>query len=189
MTNERFETVFLDRDGVLNRKLPEGNYVGSLAQFDVLPGVEEAIGRLNGAGKLVVVVSNQRGIARGRTTVADVETIHAAFQERLAEKGARIDGFFYCPHEKDQCTCRKPLPGLFEQAAERFAQIAPERSVMIGDSPSDIEFGARLGMRTILIDASDQEEGAGMQEARALAGNVCASLAEAVEFLLSSGKS
>ncbi|HWA96339.1 MAG TPA: HAD family hydrolase [Terracidiphilus sp.] len=184
MTIEQFQTVFLDRDGVLNRKLPEGQYVGSLAQFEPLPGVEEAIVRLNRAGKLVIVVSNQRGIALGLYTAADVEEIHAAFQEQLGVHGARIDGFFYCPHDDNECNCRKPFLGLFEQAAEQFPQITPQSSVMIGDSLSDIEFGVNLGLGTILIDDKHSPQKSGMERACALADCVCGSLTDCVDFLL-----
>jgi D-glycero-D-manno-heptose 1,7-bisphosphate phosphatase len=177
-------TVFLDRDGILNEKMPEGQYVTRGEDFHVLPGVPEALRRLNEAGMRVVVVSNQRGIARGLYTVADVEAMHAAFQRRLDSVGARIDAFFICPHDKGQCNCRKPLPGLFEQAVARFPQIAAATSVMIGDSFSDIEFGRRLGMRTIFIGGNPQQRKSGAEEAARLADLRFNSLPEAVNALL-----
>jgi D-glycero-D-manno-heptose 1,7-bisphosphate phosphatase len=109
-----------------------------------LPGVPEALRRLNEAG-LRVVVSNQRGIAKRLYTAADLQAMHAQFQRLLKRDGARIDAFFIRPHETDECNCRKPLPGLFEQAVARFPEIAAATCVMIGDSPSDVEFGRRLG--------------------------------------------
>ena len=87
-------TVFLDRDGVLNEKMPEGTYVTSWDDFHILPGVPEAIARLNRAGLRVIVVSNQRGIALGLYSAADVEAIHLAFQRLLNSQGAHIDAFF-----------------------------------------------------------------------------------------------
>ena len=105
-------TVFLDRDGVLNKKMPEPRYVASWADFHILPGVPDAIARLNRAGLRVIVLSNQRGIALGLYTAADVEAIHSAFQRILSSNGAHIDAFFICPHDRGQCNCRKPLPGL-----------------------------------------------------------------------------
>ncbi|MDE3201129.1 MAG: HAD family hydrolase [Acidobacteriota bacterium] len=186
MTIAQFESVFLDRDGVLNRKLPEGHYVRSREEFEVLPGVARAIARLNRARKLVVVVSNQRGISQGLFTGSDVEAIHAAFQEVLARSDAHVDGFFYCPHERNRCNCRKPLPGMFEAAVKKFPQIVPESSVMIGDSLSDIEFGRLIGMHTILIDSEWAEESPGMKGARMLADSVYTSLIEAVNSLLGS---
>ncbi len=175
-------TVFLDRDGILNEKMPEHQYVTRWEEFRVLPGVPEALRQLNEAGLRVVVVSNQRGIAKGLYTAADLEAMHAKFQRQLERDGARIDAFFICPHEENECNCRKPLPGLFEQAVRRFPEIAAATSVMIGDSPSDVEFGRRVGMKTILIDAwrgaTDAVEDATRADLR------FGSLAEAVDVLL-----
>jgi D-glycero-D-manno-heptose 1,7-bisphosphate phosphatase len=175
-------TVFLDRDGILNEKMPEHRYVTRWEEFRVLPGVPEALRRLNDAGLRVVVVSNQRGIAKGLYTAADLQTMHSQFQQQLDSESARIDAFFICPHETDQCNCRKPLPGLFEQAVARFPKITAATSVMIGDSPTDVEFGRRLGMRTILVDA--QHRAAGAEEAATLADLRFGSLPEAVDALL-----
>jgi D-glycero-D-manno-heptose 1,7-bisphosphate phosphatase len=175
-------TVFLDRDGILNEKMPEHRYVTRWDEFRVLPGVPESLRRFNDAGLRVVVVSNQRGIAKGLYTSADLETIHTQFQRLLDLDGARIDAFFICPHETDECNCRKPLPGLFEQAVARFPEITPETSVMIGDSPTDIEFGRRVGMRTILVDA--QHHTAGAKDVAKPADLRVASLSEAVNALL-----
>jgi len=178
--------VFLDRDGILNEKMPEGQYVTRWKEFHVLPGVPQALRRLNEAGVRVIVVTNQRGVARGIYTIADVEAIHAAFQDVLAREGARIDAFFICPHGEGECNCRKPLPGLYEQAAAQSPSIAPETSVMIGDSLSDIEFGRNVGMATIFVEGGAQQRESGAGEAAALADVRCASLAEAVEILLNS---
>ncbi|HEV2484257.1 MAG TPA: HAD family hydrolase [Terracidiphilus sp.] len=174
-------TVFLDRDGVLNEKMPEGSYVTSSDDFRVLPGVPEAIARLNRAGLRVIVVSNQRGIALGLYTAAGVEAIHAAFQRLLNRHGAHIDAFFICPHDHSQCNCRKPLPGLFEQAVAQFPTISAATSVMIGDSPVDIEFGRRLGMTTILIDSKSGHASPGSESTRELADLHFPSLSEAVK--------
>lgn len=177
-------TVFLDRDGVINRKLPEGFYVTRWDEFELLPGVAAAVTRFNRAGLLVVVVSNQRGVARGRCTMANIDTIHAALQDRLAGSGAHIDGFFICPHEKGQCDCRKPLPGLFHQAVARFPQIDAAASVMIGDSLSDIEFGHRLGMTTVFLEGDSAHQKPGAEDARQLTNLRFPSLSEATEALL-----
>ncbi|HVU45323.1 MAG TPA: HAD family hydrolase [Terracidiphilus sp.] len=148
-------TVFLDRDGVLNRKAPEGEYVWCTEDFHVFDGVADAIARLNRAGIRVVVVTNQRGVALGHYTLDDVKMLHAEFQKQLAAHGAYIDRFYVCPHDNDECNCRKPLPGLFEQARADFPEIDVSTSVMIGDSRVDMQFGKRLGMRTILIESSE----------------------------------
>jgi D-glycero-D-manno-heptose 1,7-bisphosphate phosphatase len=175
-------TVFLDRDGILNEKMTEHRYVTRWEEFRVLPGVPEALRRLNDAGLRVVVVSNQRGIAKGLYTAADLEEMHAKFQRLLDLDSARIDAFFICPHEADQCNCRKPLPGLFKQAVARFPEITAATSVMIGDSPTDIEFGRRVGMKTVLVDA--QHRATGAKEVAKPADLRVASLSEAVDALL-----
>jgi len=177
-------TVFLDRDGVLNEKMPEGRYVASRTDFHLLPGVAEAIGRLNRAGVRVVVVTNQRGIALGLYTAADVNAIHSSLQELLATRGAHVDGFYFCPHDKEQCNCRKPLPGLYEQAAADFPEITAEHSVMIGDSLSDIEFGRRLGMLTVFIEGDLKLRKPGAEAALELADLCFSSLSQAVDYLL-----
>ena len=176
--------IFLDRDGVLNEKMPEGSYVASWADFHLLPGVPEAIARLNQAGLRVVVVSNQRGIALGLYTAADVDAIHSAFQRVLKAHGAHVDGFYVCPHGKGECNCRKPLPGLFDQAAKDFPTITAANSAMIGDSLTDIEFGRGLGMLTVFIDGDPKLQPASAQAAADLADLRFPSLAEAVTALL-----
>jgi D-glycero-D-manno-heptose 1,7-bisphosphate phosphatase len=177
-------TVFLDRDGVLNEKMPEGHYVTSWSDFHLLPGAAEGIGRLNRAGLRVVVVSNQRGIALGLYTAADVETIHSKLQSVLKEYGAHLDGFYFCPHDKGQCNCRKPLPGLFEQAVAQFPEITASASGMIGDSVSDIEFGRRLGMLTVFVASDPERQKPGAHTAAEMADLRFPSLAESVEALL-----
>jgi D-glycero-D-manno-heptose 1,7-bisphosphate phosphatase len=176
--------VFLDRDGVLNEKAPEGEYVHRWRDFRVLPGVPEALARLNRAKLRVIVLSNQRGIALGLYTITQVEAIHAAFQHLLINRAARVDAFYICPHDRGQCNCRKPLPGLFEQAAIDFPEIQAANSVMIGDSLVDIEFGNRLGMRTILVDGDAVQPIPPTEKAAQRADLRCASLSAAVEALL-----
>jgi D-glycero-D-manno-heptose 1,7-bisphosphate phosphatase len=179
-------TVFLDRDGVLNKKMPEGCYVASWTDFHLLPGVLQALGRLNRAEIRVVVVSNQRGIALGFYTAADVEAIHAGLQGLLRAQGAHVDAFYFCPHDKGQCNCRKPLTGLFEQAVADFPAINAASSAMIGDSLSDIEFGRRLGMLTILIHGDPEHNQPGAAAAAEPSDLRFPSLAGAVDALLSS---
>ena len=178
------QTVFLDRDGVINRKLPEGQYVTSWQHFHLLPGVPQAIARLNQAGLRVIVVTNQRGIALGLYTAKDVETIHAQLNQLLALSGAHIDAFYFCPHDKRECNCRKPLPGLFEQAQKDSPEIQPETSLIIGDSLSDIEFGRNIGMKTIFIEGNRDHRKPGGDKAREIADETYVSLPEAVNRLL-----
>ena len=177
-------TIFLDRDGVLNEKMPEGSYVTTWAEFRLLAGAAEAIARLNRAGLRVIVVSNQRGISLGLYSAADVEGIQNNLQQLLDSHGAHVDAFYVCPHDKNQCDCRKPLPGMFVQARHDFPEIVPETSLMVGDSLSDIEFGHWLGMRTVLIEGGPERRRAGAAEAARLADRRFGSLEEAVEWLL-----
>ena len=167
-------TVFLDRDGILNEKMPEGQYVTRWEEFRVLPGVPEALRRLNDAGLRVIVVTNQRGIARGLYTLPMSRRSTRRFSRLLNGAGARIDAFFICPHDDGQCNCRKPLPGLFEQAVARFPDITAATSVMIGDSLSDIEFGRRLGMKTIFIEGDENQRSPAPKKPRSW--QTCASL-------------
>jgi D-glycero-D-manno-heptose 1,7-bisphosphate phosphatase len=139
-------TAFLDRDGTINVKAPEGEYVTSPAQFRYLPGAEDAIHLLAGAGWRVVVVTNQRGIALGRMSAEAVDEIHDRLLRELP-----VAAVYVCPHEKGTCDCRKPGTGLFQQAQRDFPEIDFSRSVVIGDAPSDIAAGAELGCRTILV--------------------------------------
>jgi D-glycero-D-manno-heptose 1,7-bisphosphate phosphatase len=173
--------VFLDRDGVINRKPPEGAYVSQWGDFHFLPGVESAIAILNCSGRRVIVVSNQRGIALRYTTAADVEALHVRLQEHLAAQGATIDAFYYCPHDKEQCDCRKPGPGLFRRAFRDFTEASPDSSVMIGDSLSDMEAARRLGIHSIFIQGDPKTRKPGAEKAAALADAVSGSLLQAVE--------
>jgi D-glycero-D-manno-heptose 1,7-bisphosphate phosphatase len=173
--------VFLDRDGVLNRKMPEGAYVSDWAQFQWLPGATEAVARMNRAGLTVILVSNQRGIALGLYTPEQLELIHANMQTQLARQDARLDAIYYCPHDQGECHCRKPETGLFEQAWQRFPQANPQNSLLIGDSLSDIQAGHRLGMKTIFIDGEADLQKPGSTLATELADEIAGSLLEAVE--------
>jgi D-glycero-D-manno-heptose 1,7-bisphosphate phosphatase len=176
--------VFLDRDGVLNRKLPEGAYVTEWEQFQWLPGAEEAIARMNHAGMTVILVSNQRGIALGLLTNDHLEHIHSNIRSHLAQHGARLDAIYYCPHDVGECQCRKPGIGLFEQARKDFPWVA-HNSVIIGDSLSDIQAGQRLGMKTIFIEGEADRQKAGAVAAAESADAVAGSLLQAVELHLS----
>jgi len=175
--------AFLDRDGVINRKPPEGQYVGNSRAFHLLPGVEAAIAGLNRSGYTVVVVTNQRGIALGLYTAADVVHLHQQLKEHLKQHGARVDAFYFCPHDKNECDCRKPGPGLFHQAFRDFPGASAANSIMIGDSISDIEAARNLGMPSIFIQGDPEMQKPGAENAASLADAVAASLGEAILLL------
>ncbi len=150
--------AFLDRDGTINEKPPEGEYVTSPRELRLLPGAAQAIRRLNDADVKAIVVTNQRGIALGRMSEADLNDVHAELTAQLQRAaGARIDAIFHCPHDKGTCECRKPAPGMFRQAVEQFPWIDLSGSVVIGDRESDTQAGRALGMNAIQlgVDAPD----------------------------------
>lgn len=140
--------VFLDRDGLINRKAEEHDYIKCWSEFSFLPDVPDAIARLNHAGYLVFVVTNQRGVARGLMSAADLQSIHEKMCAELQLRGAHIDGIYVCPHDIGQCHCRKPDIGLFIQAEQDF-QIDKSGSWMVGDSDSDVYAGTNYGVKTI----------------------------------------
>jgi D-glycero-D-manno-heptose 1,7-bisphosphate phosphatase len=146
------KAAFLDRDGVINRKAPtEDEYITCWEEMLIFPGVVEAIALLNQADFLVIVVSNQRCVAKGLLTVEELNLLHQRMCSELAAAGAKIDGVYYCPHEEDPpCRCRKPEPGmLFAAAGEHHVDLGS--SWMIGDSEKDVAAGRRAGCRTARI--------------------------------------
>lgn len=144
-------TVFLDRDGTLNVKAPDGDYVKSPGELRMLRGAGEAVRMLNDAGLRTIVVTNQRGIARGLMSRTDLDAVHAAMRDDLARHGAHLDGIYFCPHERGACDCRKPQTGMFRAARRDEPDIDFARSVMVGDAPSDIEAGRAAGMLTVSL--------------------------------------
>ena len=177
--------VFLDRDGVTNRKPPEGQFVRCWRDFEFLPGAESAIAALNRSGRHIIVISNQRGIALGLYTRADVDTLHMKLQEHLAGHDAHIAAFYYCPHDRNQCDCRKPKTGLFEQVFRDFPEASAQNSIVIGDSITDIQAARTLGLFAIFIQGDPKTQKPGAEKAAALADAVANSLIEAVEKYLS----
>jgi D-glycero-D-manno-heptose 1,7-bisphosphate phosphatase len=146
------KAAFLDRDGVINQKAPtEDEYITRWEEMQILPGVAEAIALLSGAGFHVIVVSNQRCVAKGMLTTRELDAIHHRMCSELAAMGGKIDGVYYCPHEEQPpCGCRKPEPGMLFAAAGEH-QIDLSSSWMIGDSEKDVEAGKRAGCRTARV--------------------------------------
>jgi len=150
MTSKKRKAVFLDRDGVINK---EKNFVTSWEEFEFIDGIFENINRLNKAGFLVIIVTNQSGISRGFYTEETLKEIHNKMMRIMKENEARIDDIFYCPHYDDNCNCRKPKPGMILEAAKKH-NIDLSKSWVIGDSERDIEAGRRAGCKTILVKAN-----------------------------------
>ena len=157
------KAIFLDRDGTINK------YVGFLRDihdFELLPGVAEAIKRINSSGYLAIVITNQPVIARGEVTTTQLQEIHNKLETLLGAEGAYVDGMYYCPHHPDKgfegeipelkfdCNCRKPKPGMILRAAREF-NIDLSSSWMIGDGKNDVFAGQNAGCRTVLIGTED----------------------------------
>jgi D-glycero-D-manno-heptose 1,7-bisphosphate phosphatase len=154
------KAAFLDRDGVINRKAPIGQYVTSWEEMQMLPDVAQAISLFNRAGYLVIVVTNQRSVAKRLITVSELEGIHQRMCDELARAGATVHGVYYCPHELEPaCSCRKPQPGMLLRAAEAH-NIDLSASWMIGDSDRDVEAGKSAGCQTIrLVESAEADNG------------------------------
>ena len=141
--------AILDRDGLLNAL--GDDYITSADDWVPVPGALEAIARLNHAGWHVVVASNQSGLGRGLFDVATLNAMHAKMNKLLAAAGGRIDAVFFCPHSPDEsCTCRKPLPGLFEQIGERYG-LDLHGVPCVGDSLRDLQAGHAVGCAPHLV--------------------------------------
>lgn len=151
LSNKKNRAVFLDRDGVINKKPAEHDYVKSWGEFEFLPGVAEFIREIR-KKFLVIVITNQRGVSKGLMTLGDLVNVHKKMEEELGKKKAKIDGIYFCPHgAEDSCSCRKPKPGMIFSAAKDF-DIDLSQSFLIGDAKSDIKVGKRAGCKTILVD-------------------------------------
>lgn len=146
------EAVFLDRDGTLN---VDKGYVHRIEDWEWIPGAIEAIVALKKAGFLVIVITNQAGIARGYYDETDMTNLHTMINEELKEHDATIDGFYHCPHHPEfgklqKCECRKPMPGMIDKARRDF-DIDLGSSWLIGDKASDIQAGLAAGVKSILV--------------------------------------
>lgn len=140
--------VLIDRDGTIN---VEKHYLSDPDQLELYPGVAKAIRRLNQLGLGVAVVTNQSGIARGYFDLARLEQIHDRLYTLLGEECAVVDGLYICPHgPDDDCDCRKPLPGMVNQAVAEHG-FDPAQSFMIGDKEVDVELGHAVGAKSFLV--------------------------------------
>jgi histidinol-phosphate phosphatase family protein len=173
-------TLFLDRDGVINERLP-GAYVSSIQEFVFTVGATHAIAEFAKVFTRIIVVTNQQGIGKGLMTENALLEIHRHMIQDIEKSGGRIDKVLYCPHLKEsRHFCRKPNIGMALEAKKFFPEISFRRSVMIGDSISDMQFGKRLGMFNVFIDAD-----VSMARTHAKLINLKAqSLAEAARLLL-----
>jgi histidinol-phosphate phosphatase family protein len=148
---DRDWTLFLDRDGVINRRIVDG-YVKSWDQFDFLPGVPEAMIKFHRVFGRIIVVSNQQGVGKGLMTLEEVKTIHSRMVAEIKLAGGQVDEVYFSPNlASDRSVMRKPNIGMALKARKQFPEIRFNRSVMAGDSLSDMMFGKRVGMKTVFI--------------------------------------
>ncbi len=173
--------VFLDRDGVLNRD--SADFIKTPDELHLLPGIPEAVARLNAAGFAAIVISNQSGLLRGLVTRENLEAIHARLRSILESAGASLTAIYYCPHlPTDGCACRKPAPGLVLQAA-REHDVDLANSYFVGDREGDVACGAATGCRTVLVlsGRTCAEEAAQFTIAP---DHICADLPAAVSWIV-----
>jgi D-glycero-D-manno-heptose 1,7-bisphosphate phosphatase len=140
----------LDRDGVINAAAPEGEYIRRWDEFRLLPEVVSWIRLFKAAGFLAIVLTNQRGIALGQYSEADLQDLHAKMRAELEAQGAILDDVFYCPHAEAACNCRKPLPGMVIQAQRKWG-IDLGASLLIGDGERDRLLAERCGIPFALV--------------------------------------
>ena len=148
----KLDTLFLDRDGVINVKL-DGQYVKNTDEFDFIKGSEIAISKLSKIFNRILIVTNQQGIAKGIMSDNDLDVLHEYMLFEIKKNGGVIDKIYYCPHlAVESCNCRKPNPGLIQQAMIDFPEIKLEQSYLIGDSDTDIIAGKKMGLITVKVD-------------------------------------
>jgi D-glycero-D-manno-heptose 1,7-bisphosphate phosphatase len=173
--------VLIDRDGTIN---VEKHYLSDPDQLELYPGVGPALKRLRDAGFGLAVITNQSGVARGYFDLARLEQIHGRLRALLAAEGVTVDGIYICPHgPDDDCTCRKPLPGMVEQAVAEHG-FDPAQAFMIGDKEVDVELGHAVGAVSFLV-----RTGHGAKHvAGTKAEHVVDDLAAAAEIILASAR-
>lgn len=181
--------VFLDRDGTIN---VEAGYIKDLANLHLMPGAAAAIKRLNDMGVPAILATNQSGPARGYYPETWVHTLNNRVLELLQAEGARLDDMFYCPHLPDgtvpeytmDCRCRKPEPGMLEDAAAKHG-LDLSVSYMIGDKSTDVEVGQRAGCRTVLLKSGYGERVlSGEYQWKVEADFVADTLVEAIDWVV-----
>ena len=145
------KTVFLDRDGVINRNPPNKGYVRKWTEFTFIPNARKAIRQLTESGYRIIVVTNQAGIGRGLYSEEDLTDIHARMVAEINKAGGTVNAVYYCPHHPEAgCECRKPKPGMLTRAA-REHNIELSDAYLIGDTTTDIEAGQSVGATTFLV--------------------------------------
>ena len=146
---QKYDTLFLDRDGVVNVWLP-GDYVKTWQEFCFNPGFLDFIGRYSASFRHIFIVTNQRGVGKGLMTMEQLEDIHSRMLKEITEAGGRIDRIYVCTSVEESDPMRKPNNGMAMQAMKEYPDISMEHSLMIGDQPSDRQFADNCGMDFLL---------------------------------------
>lgn len=153
-------TLFLDRDGVINRRI-FGGYVKEVGEFEFLHGVTESIANLSEVFGRIIVVTNQQGVGKNIMTENDLIVVHNHLISEINKAGGKIDDIIYCTKlESEKDNCRKPNNFMAIKATEKFPEIDLKKSIMVGDSLSDIQFGINSGMRTVYVKSSEINQNA-----------------------------
>jgi len=148
----KFDTLFLDRDGVINRKL-DGRYVHSFSEFEFIKGFFSAIRSLSKIFNRVVIVTNQQCVGKGLMSEKELYSIHQKMLKEIVKNGGKIEKIYYCPHlVEQQCTCRKPKTGMLQNVINDYPDIVIENSYLVGDSDTDIIAGNHFGLKTVKVD-------------------------------------
>ncbi len=151
-------TLFLDRDGVINKRIP-GNYIKYTSEFEFLKNSHKAVAIFSKYFKRIIVVTNQQGVGKKLMNIQKIDEVHNYMVQEIEKVGGRIDKTYYCPElAKLDPKCRKPNIGMGIQAEKDFPEIDFNQSIMVGDSITDIQFGKRLNMKTVFLDTKDEKE-------------------------------
>ena len=152
---KKSKAIFLDRDGVVNQEI--GDYICKLEDFTVVPGLCESLKKLSDKGYLLIVITNQGGLAKKLYSEETLNAMHQFFADELKTYDASISEFYYCQHHPQyngNCICRKPDSGMLEKAIARFS-IDPLQSYMIGDKQRDVDAAEKVGVKGILIESNE----------------------------------
>lgn len=142
-------TLFLDRDGVINKQII-GGYVSTPEEFEFLPGVLDSLVFFSSIFNRIIVITNQQGVGKGTMTEAELDTVHKYMNDEINKAGSKLDAIYYCTDKAEATNnCRKPSPNMAQKAIVDFPEIDLCKSIMVGDSLCDIEFGHNTGMKTI----------------------------------------
>jgi len=160
MISKKYPFLFLDRDGVINERLP-GQYVKTKEDFVFMPGALQTFSQLAKRTTRIIIVTNQQGVGKEIMTYDELDQVHTHMQAQIEEHGGRVDAIYSCTElETDKSNCRKPSPAMGIWAKMRFPELDFARALMVGDSVSDILFGKHLGMKTVLFEGKLEEKNA-----------------------------